>query len=379
MKHTHTIQIALIGGASRHAESLLSLPDGFQLVHAKNLQLLADEQRYALVVLEIDRIEALPVTALLEAIQSKGLRATQLVLLQNGQVVYGAEACRELALPWPLGQFSLSSPIRRLKDASWRWFAQSAEVLACMDIEQQLPACSKPLAYFSSLLRAHAELLDTLQQSCYRLISELREQGPLSWEAGRLLDSVTSLLLVNDLMRHKGEAFEAEEGEEFARLIHYTFRKLLLQLLQIQFVYNQPMLVHWLFNTVEGRETDVQGSIAHMFPCAAHVQWYLPDHVVEAHDWPLKYCWLKLTLLALPPAVFGRNLVFRIQPGMSKGEWHLQFDGVNWQENSLQEAEAALVEGHQANMEDVIRQWTGSSLRWQLSEGRLEGFVRFAR
>jgi hypothetical protein len=84
------------------------------------------------------------------------------------------------------------------------------------------------------------------------LIALKREAGlTISDAASTLLDTLSSLLMVCDLLSVPGISFSTEEEEEYLQLIHAALRKLSYQLLLARLRYMPDETFDWFFEERE--------------------------------------------------------------------------------------------------------------------------------
>ena len=219
------------------------------------------ETGFDMLIMDLDYFTSLPAVMLIERAAAGHIRQDNLVVVRHDNVLYGNATTglsrRVMALLFKsLGHLPPEPTSPRV--APWVQFLNHPGVVACYGWCKHIPL--RPVGVgglwpMAQALQVCLPEVKATEVAIKALIALKREAGlTISDAASTLLDTLSSLLMVCDLLSVPGISFSTEEEEEYLQLIHAALRKLSYQLLLARFRYMPDETFDWFFEEHEQKD-----------------------------------------------------------------------------------------------------------------------------
>lgn len=257
--------VALMGECRRFARQIhLAEIAEVRVYMLSSLEHFGLEAGFDMLVMDVSYFSDLPAALLMQKAAAGYITPENLVVVRGEDVLYGiaagAMSRRLMALLFKsLGHLPLEPTSARIQP--WLRFFNDPGVMECSRWCKVPPAASKhgELWEMAKEMKSCWVTLKATEVALKTLIAEKKAAGLSLSELSRdLLDTVSSLLMVCDLLAVPGIRFSVEEEREYMLLIQEAVRKLARQLVMARFRYTPDEVFQWYFGAREEQIADLR-------------------------------------------------------------------------------------------------------------------------
>lgn len=246
--------MALLGDCG-HFVRQLHMADlvGLRVYALSSLEHFGLEAGFDMLLVDFDFFASLPAALWIEKAASGHISPENLVVVRGDHILYGhamvGVSRRVMALLFKSPGHLPPEPSSP-RVGPWVHFLNHPGVVACYDWckHMALQPAVGGLWPMAQALQVCLPELKATEIAMKALISEKKQAGLTISEAAKtLMDTLSSLLMVSDLLLVPSIGFSVDEEEEYLQLIHAALRKLSHQLLLARFRYTPDETFEWFF------------------------------------------------------------------------------------------------------------------------------------